>query len=228
MPSLSSQPAERSKRLIRSELLRRGLPSSSSAESTSWIEVKARLYVVNSRQLLLEIRGEDVYERVELHTNSTAFQTTLIEHHLSFEILSSSRILHLAAASLEACAAWVAVVNDSVMQYAAYPPEPLFWETLNREVGLEYAVTFRERRSLGVCIGKVGQLVAVESSHNSEIRAGSVVFAINGMRSEREGVVLLTAPSVLRRVRLRQALRPHHEASARVDRPPHPQPHRGP
>jgi hypothetical protein len=149
--------------------------------SDSWDACQLRLEIDGSAKTRYAVAYKNGIEikRALVEVTSYALETNLAAN--SFELVTTSTIMHFSARTIEEAQFFVLKLKDFISKSTPFPRDSLLKETLIRYPGESYHVIFKTKTSLGLAFDKSpGEWANVRVSKNENIRIGSVLSGING------------------------------------------------
>jgi hypothetical protein len=145
----------------------------------NWPEVKADLVVAgDGRYVVMSSSGKEV-DRIHLEVTSSVFETTLGAN--TFEIVTTSKIVHLSTPAMDVTTTWIKYLRDSISKCDPYPSDDIFKEALLRQAGDTYDVTFLDHKPLGIVLERSGEWALVKvAKSDAGVQVGSALSCIDG------------------------------------------------
>jgi hypothetical protein len=123
----------------------------------------------------------EVFDLYEIHPSCSVFETNL--GPFAFELVTSSKVLHVMSDSRESTTAWIHAIRNSISNSVPKADDPLLQAALNRlEEDVFYDVSFHEDKPLGVVLERSGEWAIVKLSNfrDTGVSIGSALTSING------------------------------------------------
>jgi hypothetical protein len=123
----------------------------------------------------------EVFDLYEIHPSCSVFETNL--GPFAFELVTSSKVLHVMSDSIESTTAWIHAIRNSIANSVPKADDPLLQAALNRlEEDVFYDVSFHEDKPLGLLLERSGEWAIVKLSNfrDTGISIGSALTSING------------------------------------------------
>ena len=149
------------------------------ASDDDWPEMTAKLIVSPEGKFVTFSQGLKEVDRLELQVTSSVFETTLGTN--TFEIVTTNKILHLSALSMELTTTWIQRLREVIAKCDPVPNDLIFKEALLRQPGETYEVKFLDHKPLGIVLERSGEWALVKvAKSDANVQVGSVLAAIDG------------------------------------------------
>jgi hypothetical protein len=148
----------------------------------SWPEMLTQLIVTENGRFVVMSSGDSEVDRIMLEVTSSVFETTLGAN--TFEIVTTSKILHLSTPSVDLTTTWIKYLRDSISKCDPFPKDSIFKEALTRQPGDFYDVKFLDHKPLGIVLERSGEwALAKVAKSDAGVQVGSALSSIDGQNS---------------------------------------------
>lgn len=157
------------------------LRDESGGDESTWKPIEAFVVTEKDGTFAVVKSGSSELQRVQLEATTNVFETVLGES--TFEIVTSTDILHFSAASKQESVAWVKYVRSIVCTIDSHSVGAIYKECNKRNVAnVVYDVIIQDDQPLGVVLERCSEWALVKDVVRQDrgIQVGSAIIAIDG------------------------------------------------
>lgn len=153
-------------------------------KESNWKQVKTNVIAGSEGTFFVVKDGSSELQRIQLEATTNVFETVIGES--TFEVVSSTNILHFSADTRLAATAWVQYLRSIVSSIDALSTSAIYKEC-HKRYGTNgiYDVIIPDNLSLGVVLERSSEWAIIKEviRHDRGFHVGSAIVAINGNSS---------------------------------------------